>query len=120
MTKDKPGVYDVQVGKLFGRFRVWKPAKFTVSDLVISPQEGFIREEVLVSFTLTNIGETKGSYTATLKINGEPKATEEITLDGGKTSTVTFTTIQATPGTYRVEVNGLSGDFTQLSAFSQN
>jgi hypothetical protein len=111
VSKDKPGTYNIQVNELSGRVRVLKPAQFTLTGLTITPQECPVGEEAFISFNLSNIGETKGIYTATLKINGEPKATKEITLDGGEITTVSFTTIQKSVGTYNVEVDGLSGDF---------
>ena len=48
----------------------------------------------------------------TLKIDNIVEATEDVTLAGGATGTVTFTVSKDIEGTYIVEVDGLIGSFT--------
>jgi hypothetical protein len=67
---------------------------------------------VTISVFLANAGEADGSYTSTLKINGVVAETVEVTVAGGTSETVTFTTSQGEAGAYSIEVNGLSGSFT--------
>jgi len=88
------------------------PAAFTVGSLIVSPPEVSTDETVSISVLVTNIGETAGSYTVTLEINGEVEATEEITLSAGASETVTFTTAGDEAGTYLVDINGITGSFT--------
>jgi hypothetical protein len=87
-------------------------AAFTLSSLSISPPEVSAGEAVTISVFLVNAGEAAGSYTATLKINGVAAETREVSLVGGTSETVTFTTSQGEAGAYSIEVNGLPGSFT--------
>ena len=87
-------------------------AAFTLSSLGISPPEVSAGEAVTISVFLANAGEADGSYTATLKINGIVAETREVSLVGGTSETVTFTTSQGEASTYSIEVNGLPGSFT--------
>ena len=91
---------------------VLAPAEFTSSALNISPREVDIGETVTISVLVTNIGEEEGSYTVTLKINGVVEQTREVTLAGGASQTVTFTTTKDEAGIYSVDVDGLIGSFT--------
>ena len=88
------------------------PAAFTTGSLGISPPEVSGGEAVTISVFLANDGEADGSYTTTLKINGIVAETREVSLVGGTSETVTFTTSQSEAGTYSIEVNGLPGSFT--------
>jgi hypothetical protein len=89
-----------------------KAAAFTGSKLSVSPSEVYIGETVTISVLITNSGDAAGSYTATLRIDGEVEATREIMLNAGASKEVTFTTAKDVAGTYSVEVDGLSGSFT--------
>ncbi|MFC1933725.1 Ig-like domain-containing protein, partial [Chloroflexota bacterium] len=123
-SRDTAGTYSVDVNGLSGKFTVTeeaappptpvppKPAAFTVSGLSISPTQVDIGAAVTVSATVTNTGEASGSYTVSFKINGTPVDTKSVTLAGGDSKKVTFTTSRDTAGTYSVDVNGLSGKFT--------
>ena len=79
--------------------------------LIVSPPEVNTGETVSINVLVTNIGETAGSYTVTLEINGEIEATEEITLSAGASETVTFTTARDEAGSYLVDINGITGSF---------
>ena len=91
-----------------------KPAEFILSDLSITPDEVEPGEEVTITFTVTNVGEEKGTCTVTLSVEGEP-ITMEVTLEGGKSETVEFKFTPEAEGTYDVEVDGLTGSFTVKS-----
>jgi len=88
------------------------PAAFVASDLSITPDEVNTGEEVTISFTITNAGGITGSYEIPLKIDGAMEATQAVTLVGGISKEITFTTVKDTAGTYTVTANGLSGTFT--------
>ncbi|MFQ5996001.1 MAG: CARDB domain-containing protein [Dehalococcoidales bacterium] len=92
-----------------------RPAAFTASDLTITPTEVDIAQSVTISATATNTGDLAGSYDVTLKINGKVVSTKKVTLAGQASGQVTFTTIQGAPGTYAVNIDGLSGTFTVKS-----
>jgi len=68
-------------------------------------------EEVTISVLVTNTGDLSGSYQASLNMDGTAVATEEVTLAGGASERVTFTTTQGIAGTYSVTIDGLSGTF---------
>lgn len=88
------------------------PAAFTLSSLSISPPDVSTGEAVTISVFLANTGEADGSYTANLKINGVISEAREVSLVGGASETVTFTTSQGEAGAYSIEINGLLGSFT--------
>lgn len=88
------------------------PAAFTTGSLSISPTFANTGQPVTISVVVTNIGAEAGICTLTLKINGSVEATDRITLAGGESKTVTFTTRQHQAGSYSVDVNGITGSFT--------
>jgi PGF-pre-PGF domain-containing protein len=115
VTKKAEGSYEVRVDRLFGSFEVTKaapkPAAFTVGSLAISPAEVDIGGTVSISVNVANTGDLTGTYTITLKINGEVVETKEVTLAGGASKTVTFITFKDKAGSYSVDVNGIAGSF---------
>ena len=86
-------------------------AAFSPSNLAITPAEAFTGEAVTISVDVQNTGEVEGSYTATLKVNGVAEETEEVTLAAGASITMSFAVSKDTPGSYEVEVDGLSVSF---------
>jgi len=92
-----------------------RPAEFSVSNLKVSPREAKPGETVTISVDVTNVGETSGSYTVTLKLNGVTEATKEVTLDPGASTTVEFT-VSKDAGTYYVEVDGLAETLRVVAA----
>ncbi len=89
-----------------------RPATFVTSALSISPSEVEVGESVTISVRVANTGVLIGSYEVTLKINNIVIATESVTLAGGASQTVTFTTAQDVAETYTINIDGLSGIFT--------
>ena len=89
-----------------------RPATFTDSALTISPAEVEIGESVTISVLVNNTGDLTGSHWALLKIDNTVVATKAITLAGGASQRVTFTTTKDIAGTYTVNVDGLVGAFT--------
>jgi hypothetical protein len=88
------------------------PAKFTVSKLAISPAEVEIAEKATISAEVANTGDVSGTTKVTLSINNVAVASKDIKLAGHKSSTVSFTTVQGQPGSYKVDVNGVAGTLT--------
>jgi hypothetical protein len=89
-----------------------KPAEFTLTDLIISPQEAYVGETVQISVNVTNIGEVEGNETLNLEINGAVKETANITLAGNSSDIIAFANIENIVGTYDVQVGSLIGNFT--------
>jgi len=88
-----------------------RPAEFILSDLSITPAEVEPREEVTITFLVTNVGEETGTCTVNLSVEGEPM-TVLVTLDGGESEEVEFKLSPEAEGTYQVVVDGLTGSFT--------
>ncbi len=88
------------------------PASFEVSGLKISPTSADIAEKVTISTTVANTGDLAGSYEVALKINGQLVSFKKVSVAGGASEEVTFTTVQGQAGSYSVSIDGLSGTFT--------
>ncbi len=88
-----------------------RPAAFTTSDLALSPTEVNAGGTVTVSAVVTNTGNLPGSYEVVLKINDAVVDTTTISLDGGASQKVTFTTSRDETGAYTVNVDGLTLTF---------
>ena len=86
------------------------PALFRSSTLEISPVEAIPGAEITVTFQLSNIGELAGPFTATLLLDRQEVATQEITVDELSVVPVTFSiTAPDLAGDYTIEVEDLSG-----------
>jgi hypothetical protein len=85
------------------------------SNLTINPSEAVTEGEINISVPFVNTGGAEGKYTATLKINGLIENTREVTIPAGATQIVSFTVAKNIPGTYKVEINGVSGSFVVKS-----
>jgi len=86
-------------------------AVFHISELDIAPGEIDIGQAVAISVLITNTGNLEGTYQVTLEINNEVVETQEVTLIGGASDTVTFEVSENAASIYSVNVNGLSGSF---------
>jgi hypothetical protein len=71
---------------------------------------------VTVSVVVTNTGELEGDYALILKLNRVVAEVKKITVAGGDSQEVVFSTARDEAGAYSVEVNGLEGSFTVLEA----
>lgn len=91
---------------------VLKPASFTTSNLTISPAEGEIDTPITIQVLVTNTGELAGTHEMKLEIDGVLEASENVTLAGGASQTVTFKAGKTTAKSYSVAIGGLSGKFT--------
>ena len=88
------------------------PAEFEVSSLEVSSSEIEPGEEITVSATVNNVGEESRSYTVEANLDDVVVYTESVTLNGGESTSVTFTVTRNTRATCSVEVAGLSSRFT--------
>ncbi|MGP8323436.1 MAG: CARDB domain-containing protein, partial [Methanosarcinaceae archaeon] len=89
-------------------------AKFEFSNLVVSPLEVKAGKDVTITLNASNTGKAGGDYNVDLMINGNLTESKKITLAVNESTTIEFTVAEDEPGTYRVEVNGLSGTFEVL------
>lgn len=86
-----------------------KTAEFEVSDLVIPPGPIVAGSPVTVETRVDNVGELTGTYTAVLKVDGEDAETQEVTLAGGQSKTLSFSVSLDRQGTYTIAVGDATG-----------
>lgn len=112
-TFDKAGNHTVTIGNLpdqddvTANITVQQPATFSFSNLQVSKTTANVSEPVSISATVTNTGDLAGSFTARLSVNGSQVATKSGILDGGQSTTVTFSETFLTPGPRTVTISGL-------------
>jgi len=92
------------------------PAIFRIGDLIVSPAEVEVGNEVTISVILTNIGDGEGFYTLVLEVNHVEEDTKTIALDAQDSTTTQFKVTKEEPGTYDIEIGELSGEFTVKEA----
>ena len=91
------------------------PTAFSLSNLSIQPAEVQPKESVTITVSVDNTGDTEGSYTVVLKINGVKEADKSVTIAGGSSEVVTFSVTKEELGNYSVAVDGLSAGFTVIA-----
>jgi beta-lactamase superfamily II metal-dependent hydrolase len=94
--------------------------KLEVSNLNISPEEIKPGDTVAVTAEARNIGVRRGTYELELKVNGIVEQSEGVTLDGGETTTISFSIEKDIEGSYSVELTGLTGTFEVIEPKSVN
>jgi hypothetical protein len=77
-------------------------------------------EKVNVAATATNKGGSNGTARITLYVNGQEAGSKGISLASGQTAPVDFSISQNEPGTYSVNVNGVSAGSFVVDTFSGN
>jgi beta-lactamase superfamily II metal-dependent hydrolase len=87
------------------------PAKFEVSNLNVNPAEVEPGETVTVTLGVQNVGEERGTHELELIIDGVVEQSKSVTLDGGKSASVSFSVEKDIEGFYSVELGGLTGIF---------
>ena len=114
LTRSHTGSYKISVGSKESTLTVQKPSPpdFRLSNLEINPTEVNIGENVVVTAKLTNIGGSQGSYTAELKIDGITNQAEKLIISAGTDYMLVFKVSKGLPGTYKVALGDLSGQFT--------
>jgi len=90
------------------------PAEFEVVYLDIDPPEVTTGETVSITIEVKNTGDGEGAYTVVLTVDGVKFETKGVTLAAGAKETVIFTVIKNAPGTYDIELAGLSGTLKVL------
>jgi S-layer protein (TIGR01567 family) len=85
-------------------------AKFSYSNLQVTPLLVRTGEDVTVTVDVMNTGTSAGQTDVQLLINGTVAGSENVSLDAGEETTVTFTISQDEAGSYEVQV----GDSTAV------
>ena len=110
VTASKSGLLDTELN-----FEVKElAAKFTFTNLQISPLEVRAGDEATISVNVANTGTAPGNYTVELKINGTVVGSQEVALNNGNSTTLEFVHVEEEPGTYIVSVQQLSVTYEVL------
>ena len=113
VVKDAPGDYYADIDGLGGFFTVIPlvPPSFIVSNFSISPERVRQGQPVIVTASVTNMGEITGNHPCILRVKGIAEAQQEVTLGPGKTQEVEFRIIKDIPGFYPVSMENWTGKF---------
>jgi hypothetical protein len=114
LTRSHAGNYIISVGNKESTLIVQKPSPpdFHLSNLEINPTEVDIGKDVVITAQITNVGGSQGSYTAELKIDGITNQTEKLIISVGTDYMLVFKISKGLPGTYKVALGDLTGQFT--------
>lgn len=84
------------------------PASFEVISLDIEPPEVMAGETIIITAEVKNTGNSEGTYTAVLTLDGEEIETKNTTVTPGITEVVTFSLVRDAAGIYRVKLAKLT------------
>jgi predicted alpha-1,2-mannosidase len=110
ITENELGVHIVYIDNLQGTFVV-EGGKFLVENLKIYPHRVYLSENVAISVDVANIGENIATKFLVLKIDNRVESIENVTLDSGENSRVSFVVSRDVAGVYEVEIENLIGSF---------
>jgi hypothetical protein len=89
---------------------------FELSNLEVDPASVKKEKGVTVSVECSNVGLGSGAHTVVLKIDGEVEDEKTVSLDPDDSTTITFQAPTSEPGTYSVEIEGLTGSYEVTSS----
>jgi len=95
-----------------------KAKTFQLSGLSISPSQAAARDMVVITAEVTNITSADDTYNAELKINNATEASDKVLVPAGKTQTLTFAIFKDKPGTYKVSLDQLAGQFSVVESLA--
>ncbi len=87
---------------------------FKVTNLIVPPSELIIGDTVTIIADAKNIGDTTGTYTMKIRINGATIHSEKVTLSPEETKSVKCYYTPQSEGNYEVEAGGLRRDFNAI------
>lgn len=79
-------------------------AVFEVTELVIEPAEATVGRLVTIKATIANNGDSEGTYTATLEVNGKTEQVQDVTLTPEQIQVIEFTYTPSSEGNYSITV----------------
>jgi len=88
--------------------------RLVVRDLNINPVYAQPRQEIAITAKVTNVGESWGSGTVNLTINGQYEQSVGVGVMPGTAETIKFTVYKINSGKYEVIVGGATGTFYVL------
>jgi len=89
-------------------------AIFKVSNLTINPKTVKEGETVNITVLVSNVGDTKDTYTVELQINDEVKSTKDVTVNTGDSKEAKFAVSLGTSGEYSVQIDDLTSSFSVM------
>jgi len=93
-----------------------KTKTFQLSGLSISPSQVAVRDVVIITADVTNLTSVDETYNAELKINRTTEASDQVVVPAGKMQTLTFAIFKDKPGTYKVSLGQLAGQFSVVES----
>jgi len=90
------------------------PAQISIQSIYVDPEEGTQNWPFEVWVSVGNSGESRGTKTVSLYVNGALEQSQTVGVGGGGGENVLFTVSRAVPGTYTVSVEGREAQFTVL------
>ena len=87
---------------------------FKIGNLLV-PAEAPAGQKLTISATISNSANFDGTYEGTLKINGSQEATKAVHVPPKSERTISFSVSRSEPGTYEVDLDGLTGTFTVVA-----
>ncbi len=87
------------------------PAQFSLTDLSVSPTETKEGQTITVSVVVSNVGGSRGNYSAPLIVDNRLVASKGISLDPMSTETLSFAFTESRAGEHVVDIEGLKGSF---------
>ena len=118
-SPDAAGQYTIRVGGQQRTVTVSEPiapAAFSVTGLSVTPLRPVIGEPVTIDVEVQNAGDSAGSYSVAVLVDGIAQPAREITLDGITGGTLTFTTTPDTAGMHNVAVGEFVAPFEAVAA----
>jgi hypothetical protein len=88
------------------------PLTFAITDLTLRPQVIFPGNTVFISFKVTNYTDVSDYYTIVLKIGGFEMYSDHIYLSSMESKYITFPIKALHPGTWDIDINGVSTKMT--------
>ncbi len=113
VTKDVAGDYYADIDGMGGFFTAipLAPPSFIVSNFTIGPERVRQGQPVIVTASVTNVGEVTGTHTLILRVKGLSESQQEVSLGPGKMQNVEFQIVKDTPGFYPVALENWTGKF---------
>jgi oligopeptide transport system substrate-binding protein len=103
-TLDTTGTHVIAFGDVTRTVKVLQPAEFKATTVSVSPDSILPGEAATVSATITNSGETAGTFPVAVMVNGTESSPKSVSLDPGASTTVDFTISPGTTGTVNIKV----------------
>jgi len=90
-----------------------KPAEFTLSSVIVSPSTAIVNATVIISTTVTNVGEQSGGCDVSLTIDDYTDSKSIDSLAGGESSAVSFAYAATSVGNYTVTLSTPNATMTK-------